>query len=60
MIYQTETKLQAMRPGIGEAAESPEGPGRDGNKPLMRNRQPDELPQQVYSRAHFPHAAFLP
>jgi len=27
-------------PAVGECAESPEGPGTDGYKPLMRNRAP--------------------
>jgi hypothetical protein len=27
-----------MLPAVAKADESPEGPGREGNKPLMRNR----------------------
>ena len=44
----TETTREATLPAKGQSAESPEGPGRDGNKPLMRNRQADEsLPRLV-------------
>lgn len=37
----TETKRETTSPEIGQSAESPGGPGRDGNKPLMRNRRPN-------------------
>ena len=34
----TETSRSATLPPIDQTGESPEGPGRDGNKPLMQNR----------------------
>lgn len=37
-LASTETMRPVTSPGIDQSAESPEGPGRDGNKPLMRNR----------------------
>lgn len=40
-ITNTEMTRPDTYPAIVEADESPEGPGRDGNKPLMRNRRPD-------------------
>ena len=37
-IANTETKRQATLRAKGKSVESPKGLGRDGNKPLMRNR----------------------
>ena len=39
----TETTRTTTSPGSGHSAKSPEGPGRDGNKPLMQNRRAEEL-----------------
>lgn len=43
----TETKQSVTLPPKDEAAESPEGPGRDGNKPLMGNRQANDAPSPI-------------
>lgn len=52
-IPNTETRRSVTLPRIDEAGESPEGPGRDGHKPLMRNRRPDDWPlRQGFSGQH--------
>lgn len=38
----TEANRSATIPAIGKVDEPPKGLGRDGHKPLMRNRKPDE------------------
>lgn len=43
----TETNHPAALPGLGKDGESPEGPGRDGNKPLMKNRTANEVPSPI-------------
>jgi hypothetical protein len=45
----TETKCQTTSPGSGQSAKSPEGPGRDGNKPLMQNRCANNLRSPIGS-----------
>lgn len=46
----TETIRSVTSPPIDETGESPEGPGRDGNKPLMRNRTAD-VPSPIGNQA---------
>jgi hypothetical protein len=43
----TETERSVTLPSIDEIAMSPEGPGRDGNKPLMRNRMANDAPSPI-------------
>lgn len=46
--YQKEASRPATLPAVGKASEPPEGPGRAGNKPLMRNLAANESqPRQV-------------
>jgi len=37
-FLQTDSKRASTLPAIAKRAENAEGPARDGNKPLMRNR----------------------
>jgi hypothetical protein len=43
----TETKREAPLPPKGQSAELPKGLGRDGHKPLMRNRTANEAPSPI-------------
>lgn len=43
----TETSRPVALPPIDEADKSPKGLGRDGNKPLMRNRTANEVPSPI-------------
>ena len=47
-LCNTESKSDATLPPIGQSSETPRGLGRDGNKPLMRNRTgPIALPSPI-------------
>lgn len=45
----TETKRPVTSPGLDQSAASPQGRGRDGNKPLMQNRTANEEPSPTGS-----------
>ena len=47
----TETKRAATLPAPGQSAESPKGLGRDGHKPLMRNRTGNVSPSPIGNAA---------
>lgn len=52
----TEASWRAMLPAVGKASEPPEGPGREGNKPLMRNLTANEShPRWVIAGNTFKH-----
>lgn len=38
----TESRRNDTSPGVVQSVETPKGLGRDGNKPLMRNRAANE------------------
>lgn len=56
----TETKRQLTSPGLERRAESPEGPGRTGNKPLMRNRKAPRLAVPIGSHPGESFATWIP
>ena len=43
----TESKGKATLPPTGKSSETPKGLGRDGNKPLMRNREAIDTPSPI-------------
>ena len=43
----TEMKRKTTLPPIGQSAKSPRGLGRDGNKPLMKNRTAITAPSPI-------------
>lgn len=46
-IYQNDPMRSATFPAKGECAKEPKGLGRDGNKPLMRNRRAHDCALQM-------------
>lgn len=47
----TEANQSVALPALDETGEPPKGLGRDGHKPLMRNRKANELPSPIGNAA---------